>query len=223
MEENTCNYLLLAGVGGSGQELELTPAVILRARRLGREVVRRCSGGAGAAAGRGAGGGVFWRRTVAWAAPVGSAKQEDGGASCTARRRRQAAPGGASVQAGKARRRRCFYRGVGARGHGAHAPGVAPSWSPGLARHGHGAGPEWALAGLAAGPERTGSGGKGSRVGPNPGGRTSGLKTLGNLSGLAKYLRGRWWTSDRWAGIDRTGEEEKSGVVRQISKIGLEA
>jgi hypothetical protein len=42
---------------------------------------------------------------------------------------------------------------------GARAKEAAPSWSPGLAHHGHGAGPGWALAGLAAGAERTGLGG----------------------------------------------------------------
>jgi hypothetical protein len=50
---------------------------------------------------------------------------------------------------------------------GARAQVAAPSWSPGLARHGHGAGPGWALAGLAAGPEQTGLGGwNGPRCGP---------------------------------------------------------
>jgi hypothetical protein len=42
---------------------------------------------------------------------------------------------------------------------------AAPSRSPGLARHGHGAGPGWAWAGLAAGPGRTGLGREKNRVG----------------------------------------------------------
>jgi hypothetical protein len=43
------------------------------------------------------------------------------------------------------------------------------------------------------------------------------------LSGLAKKIRGRWWTSNRWARSDPTGEEEEPGVVRQTSKSGLKA
>jgi hypothetical protein len=94
---------------------------------------------------------------------AGGSKTADGG---------PAAPGGARLQhaahskerrgaaAAGARRRlgRCL-KGDAAWESGVLTPqAAAPSRSPGLARHGHGAGPGWALAGLAAGPGRTGLG-----------------------------------------------------------------
>jgi hypothetical protein len=43
------------------------------------------------------------------------------------------------------------------------------------------------------------------------------------LEWTCEVFKGTVVDFDRWAGIDRTGEEEKLGVVRQTSKIGLEA
>jgi hypothetical protein len=95
-------------------------------------------------------------------------------------------------------------RGVGRAGGVAQGPRVpfmgralktlaaAPSWSPSLARHGHGAGPGWALAGLGAGPERTGLGGKGCN-------RPSWAAASKAAGDRAEETRGRRWTSETGA------------------------
>jgi hypothetical protein len=77
-------------------------------------------------------------------------------------------------------------------------------------RTGGGAGlPAWHAMAMAPGldglrrawlPGRSGPGRAGLRFGPSWAEAKPG--EVGSLSGLAKSLRGRWWTSDRWAGID---------------------
>jgi hypothetical protein len=54
----------------------------------------------------------------------------------------------------------------------------------------------------------------------NPGGRASGLKTFGSLSGLAKYLRGRWWTSIDGPELTERVKRRSWGWSARLPRLG---